>query len=549
MAGTVFQEHITSWLGKSIGANRTSWACAFLLALGGGLIATDAHAEPPGRLAPETLISDPVPLSPIAAPKPISQTPVSQGTGPYLFDLKDKQQAASAAVDEPLPLNAASEPFYFAQDQQQGVPQLSQGMTLDDGTNVQIFANPDPDAPLVGAMANQRRRVGFLRELNANASVNQEQFVYHGGLTIAFLERDGFGIGGRMLFGGADYDDLDDRQFSYSGDLYGGFRMLTKYGEHWFKGGVFYDWQDHFYKSGPAFAGLFFANEAHPLTLDVALAFGGGRDISFAPERVAILEVADRDYQLRTGIFLNSGLQLGFSGNYVQFDSVEEYRSYWGVGGFANVMLGNIRLNLDMTVGEGGFRGFANAAWVFGGAALHAGPVGIDGQAWLMQPVNRDVALRVRTKGIPTSGVVGNIGIITGTVFFPPRLAMGGDINMNGVIDPGDTFEVNVTVTNTAVITATNVSVGQNPTIIGSGATLENTLSGTAFGDIPPGESRSTDQFSDFDIRVNPGATPGQSFFVEFDLTADGQTSRVRLGPFTVGNISNGQTYSVTVGS
>lgn len=552
MAGTVFHEHNTSWLGKSIecGAKCRRWACAFVLAFGVGLgLAPEIRAEPPGRLPAGTLtVSEPAPLtSQFVPPRPISQTPVQSSDGPYLFELKGMTPLPKA---EELVVPKEDDPLPYSQDQeQQAVPQLSQSMTLDDGTGVRFFANPDPDAPLVGSSVSRRSPVGFVRELNAGVSANEGQFLYNGGLTLAILEREGFGIGGRLLFGGADYEDLDDRQFSYSGDLFTGFRMLTRYGEHWIKGGIFYDWQDHFYKSGPAFAGLFFANEAHPMTLDVALGFGGGDDISFAPVRQEILEVADRDLQVRAGIFLNSAVQVGFSGNFVEFDSPIEYHQEWGVGGFTNLMLGNIRLNLDLTVGEGGVRGFANAAWVFGGPGYAPGRCMVDGQAWLMQPVNRDVALRVRTKGIPpVDGAVGNIGLVTGTIIFPPRLAQGGDVNNNGVIDPGDTFELDLRVTNTSTITATNVSVGQNPTIIGSAANLELDITGENFGDIPPGESRQTDQFSDLNIRVSPTAVAGQTFFVEFDLSADGQTSRVRLGPFVVGGIANGQTYTTGIG-
>ena len=136
----------------------------------------------------------------------------------------------------------------------------------------------------------------------------------------------------------------------------------------------------------------------------------------------------------------------------------------------------------------------------------------------------------------PCSGVIGGVSNVSTLVAFPRAQTI--DANGNGIVDPGDTFELDV-VFAAGASGATDVSFGGNFVVIGPGDQVGGV--GEFVGDLMPNEVVTTDAGSDACIAVDAAASPGDQIFVEFDVSADGQTSRFRSGPFIVGQITDGQ--------
>lgn len=418
---------------------------------------------------------------------------------------------------------------------QGGSPGLNVTNSIDPNTSVNVYGNPDPEANSFGTQVMHRSPGGIIRSFEVGTYANDDQMVISAGGTTALFERDGFGIGARGLVNGADYGDRTrlNQAFGASGDLFMGKRCYDYFGnEHWFKVGGFIDsyyGDEQYGKYGPTFSAIFFANERPALTFDFALGFGYGDDRSLLPIAPEVLSVADRDYQVRIGGFVNPCLQLGVSGNVYEW--TDGHETEYGAGPFANMMLGNWRLGLDFSTGQGGARGFANVAYLFGpkiptGTLAATGVPGVNGQAWLFQPTQRDITVRL---GSRRAANINGITLVTAQVFQPPRLSNNA------------TFELDLRVTNQTNQTIQNVSFGQNAVVTGTaGATIQG-LAGTTVNAVGPGETATTNQITDLNIVVPPNAAAGQTIIVEFDVTANGQTRRVRLAPLVVGGINNGQ--------
>ena len=417
---------------------------------------------------------------------------------------------------------------------------LNYNQSLGDYGNLQMYGNPNGEGG-VGAnyQANPASWAHF-RDVQVGFYTNEQQTVINGGTTMEFYVDDNFGFGGRALIGSANNDKLTD-EYHFSGDLYMG---TTRLEEHWIKGGVIYDIQDNFHKFGPAVGMLLFADHRHPINLDVAYGLGYG-DPLINRVNSTITTVADDDTQLRAGTYLTPNLQAGFSGNWTNF-SGSEFEDYDGYGGYINLNLGTLSINLDYTTGDGRERGFANVVYTFGGRRSRT----VDGcdmayvehpRDWLGKPVMRDVSLQIQRSGVvnlpplppppaPSLGV-GNISQVQAIVAFPRTQTI--DLNNNGIVDPGDQFELDFIFTNNTPNIATNVTFGQNATVIGPG--FQVGFVGATVGNVGPGTTLRTDDLDDACIAVDPTAQPGQQIFVEFEVSSDGQTRRFRVGPFIVG--------------
>lgn len=417
---------------------------------------------------------------------------------------------------------------------------LNYNQSLGDYGSMQMYGDPNG---VGGVGANYRANPAnwiHVRDLQVGVYTNEQQTVINGGTTMEFFVNDDFGFGGRALIGSANNDHLND-EYSFNGDLYMG---TTRLQEHWIKGGVIYDIQKNFHKFGPAVGMLLFADRRHPINLDVAYGLGYG-DPVINRVNSTITTIADDDTQLRAGTYLTPNLQVGFSGNWVNF-SGSEFRDYDLYGGYINLNLGTLAINVDYATGDGQDRGFVNVAYTFGGRRSRAA----DGcemafvehpRDWLGKPVMRDVSLqiqRVRVANLPPlpppPGVnmgVGNISQVAAIVAFPRTQTI--DLNGNGIVDPGDQFELDFIFTNNTPNIATNVSFGQNASVIGPG--FQVGFVGATVGNVGPGQVLRTDDLDDACIAVNSNAQPGDQIFVEFDVSADGQTRRFRVGPFIVG--------------
>lgn len=385
---------------------------------------------------------------------------------------------------------------------------------------------------------------GLLREVSAGIFGNQQQQVYNGGATLKLFEGESCALMTRGLFGVSDDSALGTRDFAFSSDTYLGFRLRSYGGgEHWFKVGGFVDDQDRYGKAGPMFAALFFSNEAFPVTIDAAVGFGYGDDIDLLPSSTNIVDVANRDYQLRVGTFLSPTWQVGMSSMIADWETGEDQRS-WGIGAFTNLMMWQrTMLRLDFTAGDEGFRGFAMVSYLFGSTTSQAHACGecrVDGKQWMLSPINRDVALQIRSRNVPLADRL----TVRAQVYVPPRQAIPTPNNNDHIVNPGETFELELYVDNTTVVTIPTIAVGQNPTVVGG---TPQGISGEVFNNVAPGQTVQTNQSSDINVVVPQTAVNGDQIFVTFDLTIDGTTRRVTAGPIIVGSPATGNMQFVPV--
>ena len=268
-------------------------------------------------------------------------------------------------------------------------------------------------------------------------------------------------------------------------------------------------------------------------------------------------------------------VQLGLSGNWARWDN-PRFVDDSGIGGFTRVSIADLQITVDVTSGNLGTRGFVNVAYVFGGPQRRnwrcpdtSGFVDRP-QDWLTRPVIRDVSLRVQeVAGVPGrtagndarrrwagAGGGGAAEAVEAVDAAPaPTRAhpAGGERHPNlcslqvdpaqdqinsGVIDPGDGFNLLVQFTNGTTQTATNISTtnlsATAPFVVFNSPTTEVISS----GNLPPG-SVVSNVIASSNMGIDPTATQGSQFSLDFDVTVDGQTRRFRCGPITLGTSGN----------
>lgn len=433
-----------------------------------------------------------------------------------------------------LPFTAASSTADAALwDDSTAMPStLGQSVDLGDNGSFQMSANPDPSNASVGTTYNLGNRFGWIRAAQIGAYASEQQLLYTAGGLFSLFERDGLGAGLRAMMTGNDFIQ-DTSKAGFTGDLFAGGRFRTDYGEHWFKGSIFYDYAGHFNRVGPAFAALFFANEKNPVTADFAMGFGGGQDILFNNGQ-NVFENATRDYQLRLGMFLTPRHQVGVTTNMAEYSKNPVYDNIWGGGAFCNFYQGPFRLGLDLSGAQTGVRGFANLSYYFGGSRYGGRPCKnaegwcLDGQSWLMQPVERDIGLRLRRRtrtAAERGNGVGNLIAVSALVRFQ-------DVGRSGPIQPGDAIEIVPCVT-AGGQNATNVVIAPTAPVIIGPASLASADYTTNIPVVAAGQTVCEFGSGDFDISINTTATG--SIIVQFVVNADGESRTFQLAPLTVG--------------
>jgi hypothetical protein len=454
---------------------------------------------------------------------------------------------------------------------------LSYGASLG-RANVSFSGNPNPGAYGAGFNVSGRGGSGGggqggspngrdpvwsdVRDFQFGAYSSETQTVLNAGGTLAFTYEDEHAVAGRALLGGA-FGDLAEDTYHFSGDLFVG-TQTEVLGDHWLKGGLLYDQQDQFSKLGPELGVLLFAESRRPVSVDLAYGIGNG-DPQMAG--ATLTSVADDDLQLRVGTFFGPYVQLGVTGTWYSWDD-ELLEDVNGYGGFATLNLDFLQLTFDLTTDDLGTRGFANVALTTGAWSIRDRDKNgrLDGQGpqrvvhprdWLTRPVIRDVSLRMQSRVLSAAEAVaagvpgapgqpggpappGGVGNITGVAFliqFPsrvPGLPGPSDANGNGIIDPGEQFEIDVQFTNSTAATANNVSFAFTPFVVPTGSGQAGS-SGAAVGNVGPGQVVITNAGNDIDAAANATFPVGGSFFVGFEVTADGQTRNFLAGPIIIG--------------
>lgn len=445
-----------------------------------------------------------------------------------------------AGPDGLLPANGNQEPG--------ALQNVQYTQTLGDLGTVNVYGSPDPENYGIGAGFNSRNWLYF-RDLQAAVYTNQEQTVVNAGTTMTLLSNDRYALAGRALFGATVDDNLQD-ELHFSGDAYAGIRLP---GEIWLKGGYFYDTQDSFYKHGPAVGAVLLADAKHPITVDFAYAMGGG-NIRANQAKTGILGVADDDVQIRVGTYLSPMMQLGVSANWADWDN-PIFKDDSGVGGFARMSIADLDIIVDVTNGDLGTRGFVNVAYVFGGPQRkswrdrYASPFVDQPEDWMTRPVIRDTSLRVQQVvtsggsgggggngggGGGTTPIVGNLTGVLCSIQVNPAF----DQVNPGVLDPGDGFNLLVTLVNRSSQTATGVSITN--LAADQGFVIFNTPSTEVINapDIPAGGSV-TLSIPSTSLGIDNSTPQFSSFNLSYDVTSDGASRRFQCGPITLGVTGN----------
>lgn len=511
-------------LARSIGAALIIWTAVTSLGADRTTSAVQLWAEPePESRVVSTLIQDEIVAAEVAA------TPVAKKPTKLIEPTSLQRDTFAGEVIDPSASPLLSD---------QGSNAAATAFQMNGMGSGSVYAGPQGfGGRVLGGTGG-----GLFNDVSAGLFGNSNQTVYNGGTTLKLLEGESWAAMTRGLFGIVDNYALSDTSFTYSIDTYAGTRIRSYGGgEHWLKVGGFIDDQDQFGKAGPMFGALLFANEAFPVTVDAAVGFGFGNDIDRLPVSREIIDVANRDYQLRLGTFLSPTVQVGLTTMIADWEGGTDNRS-WSVGGFTNFFaFKRSFVRLDLSAGDEGFRGYAMVSYLFGPTPTGSASCGecrVDGKAWLLQPVNRDVALQLRSREI---SLVDRLQV-RAQVISPPRQAIGG-ADGSGIVKAGQTFELDIIATNATVVNIVSVGIGQNPATSGTAGSTTQGISGANFANVAPGATVQTDQSSDINVDVANTAAPGSTIFITCDVTAEGQTRRVTFGPIIVGTTTNGTIY------
>jgi len=151
----------------------------------------------------------------------------------------------------------------------------------------------------------------------------------------------------------------------------------------------------------------------------------------------------------------------------------------------------------------------------------------------------------------PSTPVAGNLSEMALIIRSNPtynvnnRVGTSGDVDGDGVLGPGDGFEIDFRLTNNTASQATSVSYSnaiitniQSSAPPSAYSFLVNT--GAYLGDVNSNQSVITNTTTDLDFDVPTGAGMGDSFMITMNVTSDGQTRAVTFGPFVLGSLRNG---------
>ena len=487
-----------------------------------------------------------------ASPSVSSPNSVLGGPPPAFGPLAQSQDTGM------LPINGSQEPG--------ALQNLSFNQSLGNLGTVNLYGSPNAGSYGGGGSftlnpGTNASSLLYFRDLQAGVYTNTQQTVVNAGSTFSLFSNKYFGIGGRALMGATIDDNLHDN-FHFAGDAFAGVRLP---GEIWLKGGLLYDRQNNFYKIGPTFGAVFLADARHPITLDMAYGIGHGAN-KVNVQRTGTIAIANDDVQLRIGSYVSPMWQVGMSGNWQRWDD-PRFRDGSGIGGFTRINIADLQITVDVTNGNLGTRGFVNVAYVFGGPQRRCWrdsqtrPFVDCPEDWLTRPVIRDVSLQLQTiAGVPTPGtgsngagggkgsggtspsptplpttpLVGNVTQILFSIQFDPSQ----DQVNPGVLDPGDGFNMIVQFGNGTSQTVSNVSTTNLSATAPFVVFNSSTSAVISSGSLPPGTVVSN-VIATSNMGIDPTATQGSQFFLDFDVTADGQTRRFRSGPISLGTTGN----------
>lgn len=433
--------------------------------------------------------------------------------------------------------------------QPQSVPMVSYNAP----GGVSLYGRPDPYNG-AGGMTFSPATPPWLTGFDAGVFANDDQVLFTLGGTVKLWEGTHSVIGTRVMANGAYYHN-GPGQVGVSVDTWGATRLEVLGVAHLFKVGGLYDQQGHFHRGGFTVSGILFPEKAKaPPTFDLAFGFGSGSDYWQGRFR----QVANYDAQIRLGFVFFDILRLGGSIQFWQWNSPLFDPNQTSAGGYVQLNLGQWMITGDVQATQSNAQGFLYVTWMPGrqpGPLHGCGTYNVTKtraveryRSWMGTAPIRDMSLRTGepNKKRAVSAVQGpiRVGNIT-DVLCTVRFETADDTNMDGLLSPGESFDVDITfVNNTPSDASPTPSTTDGVLYQGIGGTTNVAVSGPAMQTgggmstpvtVPAGQSVTTMAAQAIAIQVDDTAVDGQNIFVEFQVIADGQIGRFRCGPTTVG--------------
>ena len=446
-------------------------------------------------------------------------------------------------------------------NQPQAAPTISYASFNRHGGHLRAFARPGSlgnglgglNQGATGGLTYAHRTPSWLKSFETGVYANYSGVTASVGGVFSLYEGPLGVVATRALLTGTGRPDSNS-DIGVSLDMWLGRFLQLGRSDHYIKFGGFYDQQETLRKFGVATGGILFTNHAKcPPVIDIAIAMGDGQ----AHTDDQFLEGADIDFQMRLGFLFHQRFQAGLSVNAFHFENPAFEESIWSVGGYGQVMLSDsVYVNGDFQTSKFDVQGFLRVVWQPTGRHQHPihGPSrNITRTAshaayynWLSQPVMRDISIRTgQAAANGTVGFLGNLRLVQTQVVFAdldgdPTTGPEGDVNGNGLIDNGDTVELNVIITADQQ-DAQNVFIN-NVVIVNTGATSFSTI-------IAGGVSAQVDIPALTQITiVQPEAAqvlalgfagnnniPADFSTFTLEVTADGECGRFRADGFTIG--------------
>lgn len=425
------------------------------------------------------------------------------------------------------------------------------------GEQFGAFVTPDPVNPNGGVNYRPGHNApSWLKTFETGFYGNYDQVVFSAGGIVSLYEAPLGAVAARMLATGVIHSQ-GDGEAGFTVDMWASRQINILGYEHFLKLGGFYDRQNTLGRAGLETAGILFTDLLDcPPTYDIAVGFGEGED--FIGNRFR--RVADVDVQMRFGLVLNQYFSAGVSAQTWHWDDPQFEESIWSFGGFARIELGpQTSLTCDVNVGQDDVAGFVNLVWqpqrrlprhIVGATNVASQDAMAKYRGWHTTPVMRDLSLRTGqdpSPGDAFANLLGNLGRVICRINLPGVNGVDDDPANpgvpNGIVDPGDEYEIQILFM-AGSRTATGVAyqgVGGATSVVTGNAT-EVAFVGSTPVFVPAGTTVVANGLAEFQIAVNATAAVDDQIFVDFEVTADGQTGLFRCGPVIVGTSTNGQT-------
>lgn len=331
---------------------------------------------------------------------------------------------------------------------------------------------------------------------HSHFNVTEFQTLMSAGISSVLWETDSILFSGQALGGYAlGHNDFAD-SWHGSFDLYGATALGPKE-SNFLKFGAFIDIEEDFGKWGPQAGLLLGAEKKHPVTLDVAYGQGIGDQIAF---NNSVWSVAEHDVQARAGVFLNSNLQVGLTGQFLKWDDMSGVEEDWKTGGFVSWYSDDgVVISIGAASGEHGTNGFASLSFTpsnrsnalltsaKGGKEVFRDIPDFAPRAWMTAPVRRLQTVEVRQvtshdfaqMQTQNTTMLGGSAVATFFLFGDPLTRIGTNADRLRVVYTNTTnFPQNVTIVSMELFGGGTFDPGVSGVVNAGGTLTAETIPG-----------------------------------------------------------------------